>query len=388
VPTLTWLDSFEHQSPSITTYTGLGIYDGIGNVPQITFVPGRRAGSFAMQLAQDGVTTTRVRKNIAAGNRVLVDSFYFKASARPATDSPIYIATATINGSIQVSAANGNLVYSAGSGVSATVTGDWCDGRWHRFDIKFVTSGSTYTFDLYVDGVSQTQHVSNATTAADITIVTLGSNGTGANLTFQLADHVRSVTSGDFPIGPHRCLALFPNADGAHNWASTNMGPAAGGVASSVTTLWQSVDEVPPSDTDYIQYANTTATNTEYAEITLADDPVNATVWAARAIAAIRSSGTAANSATTRVVDGSGTTALNLYVGDQSDTSLRFVAALVPSITTNTLLNALKFRVGFPTDSNPAPWWAALMIDYAVPESIAPPFESRGRRNSMRRTRV
>jgi hypothetical protein len=58
---------------------------------------------------------------------------------------------------------------------------------------------------------------------------------------------------------------------------------------------------------------------------------------------------------------------------------------MVPSITSAALLNALKFRVGFPTDSNPVPRWAALMIDYAIPEG-ALPIPGRVVRNQLLRT--
>lgn len=370
MPTLTWLDSFYHQQQGATFYgTNAGIYDTSNRSAGLSAVTGRRPEAFALQVVEDGVTATRVGKTIAAGNRTLVESFYFKVSATPSVDSNFWQAIATINGQIGISATTGTVFYTSGSGVVKTVAGNWADGAWHRVDVKFVTSATPYTLDLFIDGVSQTQHVSNATTAADITESRLGSNTATHTLTVQITDWVRSVTSGDYPIGAHRCLALIPNADGTHSWTSTHMGTEAGLVASSATNLFQSVDEWPANLTDYIQ-AGTSTTSGEYAEVAMLDAWPSETVWAARSVAAIFSAGTAANSATTRVVDAANATKLDLYVGDQSDTSLRHQATMIPSVTDATTLNGLKWRVGFPTDSNPQPEWSALLIDYAVPDQF------------------
>jgi hypothetical protein len=368
-PTLTWIDSFFHQNLGVTSYgTNAGLYDTQLNTAKMSFVAGRRTGTFAVQIVQDATTAARLGKTLAAGNRTVVESVYFKISSLPSVDSNIWQGMSTINCNIGISATTGTIFYNAGSGTSRTVAGNWADGLWHRLDLKWVTSATPFTIDITIDGVAQTQQVSNATTAADITETRLGSNNAAHTATIQFADWVRSVTTGDYPIGPHQVNALVPMADGAHNWASTNMGPAGGGTASSVSTLWQSVDEWPADAADFIQYANTTATSTEYAETLVQDAPTGIYVWAARAVAAILSASTLANSATTRVVDAANATKLDLYVGDQSDTTMRHQAAMIPSVTDVGILNGLKWRVGFPTDSNPAPEWAALLIDYAQAE--------------------
>ena len=375
MPTLTWLDSFDHQQTTSQFYgTGAGIWDTNSNAPGITYPVGRRPGSHAVQLAQDGVTSTRLGKTVVAGNRTLVESFYMKVSAAPSVTSNAWTGVATVNALIRVETATGKWLYTAGSGTDAAINGgvNYCDGQWHRIDLKWVTSGTTYTLDVTFDGVAQTQHVSNSTTAADITETRLGSNTNTHTLTVQLTDWVRSFTAADHPIGPHKCLSLQPVSDGAHNWASTKMGSETGGVASSVTTLWQSVDDWVSGAADtstFIQYANTVATATEYAEIICAKVEPSTVVWAVRAAAAILSGGTQANSATTRIVDGSGSTVLDLYTGDQSDTANRYQASILSGVTTAAALNALKWRVGFPTDSNPAPEWSALMFDYATFDS-------------------
>ncbi len=369
MPTLTWLDSFQHQQTAPTFYgTGAGVYDTSVGGANMSFVTGRRSGSLAIQLAQDGVTSTRVGKLVAAGNRTVVESFYFKISVAPSVNSAMWQGLAVINNSISMDT-TGHVFWSAGSGTVKTSSGTYADGVWHRIDVKWVTSASTYTLDIYIDGVSQIQQVSGSTTAGDITETRLGSTNAAHTLTVQVADWVRSVTSGDYPIGEHIVVPLIPNADGTHNWASTNMGDQTGGRLSSVTDLNTMVDDFASgaaNTTDYIAYTNTTNTATEYAEIGMSGVGSGATVWAARAVAAIFAAGTTANAATTRIVDGSGTTVLDLYVGDQSDTSLRHQASLLPGIDTPSEVNALKWRVGFPTDSNPAPRWSALMVDIAV----------------------
>ncbi len=371
-PTLVWLDSFHHRRDSTAvTYTAQNpIYDTTGRVGGETTVAGRRAGSLALQLVEDGSTATNVTKSVTAGNRVLVESFYIRVTAKPSGDSTLWFGTATVGGLVAMRSATG-FIYSriSAGGTEQTGNVDCSDGAWHRIDVKFVTSANGYTLDVQVDGAALTQ-ATVTSTAADITQGGLGATAAANTLTCQYTDWVRSVTSGDYPIGAHRCLPLIPNADGTHSWTSTNMGDSTGGRLSSVTDLNTMVADwatVVANTTDYIAYINTTATSTEYAEITLPDVASGLTVWGARAVAAIFSGSTAINSATTRVVNGAGTTQVDVFTGDQSDTAPRVQAAMVPSITSDTLLNALKFRVGFPTDSNPNPRWSALMIDYAAP---------------------
>lgn len=365
-PTLTWLDSFEHQNLGVASYgTNAGLYDTQNNTSKMSFVTGRLPTTHAVQIVQDAVTAARLGKTVAAGNRTVVESFYFRITAAPSVTSNFWQGIATVTAQVGMDT-TGHVQWNAGSGSNRTSSGTYADGQWHRIDLKLVTSATPYTLDIYIDGTSQTQQVSNATTAADISETRIGSNNAAHTLTVQIADWVRSLTAGDYPIGPHRCVQLLPTADGTHSWASTHMGDQAGLVASSTSTLHNDVDEFPPDATDYIQ-AGTSTTSTEYAEIVMDDVASGLTVWAARAVAAILSQGTASNSATTRIVNGVPATILDLYTGDQSDTTIRVQAAILPGITSDTLVNALKYRVGFPTDSNPAPWWAALMFDYATP---------------------
>src|SRR4051812_38355426 len=193
MPTPTWLDSFAHQNQLGVFYgTNAGIYDSTLNTAGMTFVAGRRAGSFALQIVQNGVTSSRVGKTLAAGNRTVVESFYIKISAAPSVNSNLWLALATINGAVQMNT-DGTLSFTAGTGTARIISGNWADGNWHRIDLKFVTSATTYTMDLQIDGVAQTQHVSNATTAADITETRLGSNNGAHTLTCQYTDWVRSV---------------------------------------------------------------------------------------------------------------------------------------------------------------------------------------------------
>lgn len=370
MPTLTWLDSFEHQNAASTYYgTNAGLFDVAPSTQFAlwSYVTGRRTGSHALRIAQNGTNAARAGKVVAAGNRVLVESFYFKCSAKPSVDSSLWASTGAVsNSNIQIASATGFLaIHAVAAGSVTNGNVDVTDGQWHRLDLKLDTSANPYKLDVSLDGVAQTQNTSGAA-AGDINSAGLGTISAAHTLTADYADWVRSVTGADHPIGDHICVPLIPNADGTHNWASTNMGDSTGGRASSVTDLNTMVDEFPANTTDYIAYTNTTATGTEYAEILLPDVGSGATIWAARAIAAIFSATTTANSATTRVVDGSGTTVLDLYVGDQSDTSLRHQASLLPGVDTPSEVNALKWRVGFPTDSNPAPRWSALMVDIAL----------------------
>src|SRR5262245_28586733 len=184
-PTLTWIDSFAHQAASQTYYgTNAGVFDSAQSTGSpFAFAAGRHAGSNALQITQDGANQIRLSKAVPAGNRVSVSSFYVKVAAAPAADSVFWNALASVNATLRFEASTGKVIYNSNAGGSPrTTSSGYCDGAWHRFDVKLVTSANPYTLDLQIDGVAQTQHT-GANAANDITAVDLGtraSGGTGA----------------------------------------------------------------------------------------------------------------------------------------------------------------------------------------------------------------
>src|SRR5215471_17718688 len=148
MPTLVWLDGFRHQWAAGNTYASNAVYDSINRSAGITAVTGRRPGEFALQVVEDGVSATSAKKTVGAGNRVLVDSFYFKISTLPSVDSDFRSPTAGTTAHIGMVAANGNIFVKIGTGTQQTLSGNFADGQWHLCDFKYVTSANPNTLDV------------------------------------------------------------------------------------------------------------------------------------------------------------------------------------------------------------------------------------------------
>jgi hypothetical protein len=113
----------------------------------------------------------------------------------------------------------------AGSGVTIST------GVWYRFDVKYDTSGATWTFDWQVDGVVQTQATegghSTSTGFKRLDMVVFNSAAVTTN--YNVDDVAGSLTSGDYPIGPGRVLLAPLEGTTAHQ--------------SITTTQWQSTSD-------------------------------------------------------------------------------------------------------------------------------------------------
>src|SRR5262245_56479968 len=112
MPTPTWIESFAHQVTNKTYYgTNAGPYDSVQTSGSpFSYAQGRRVGSWALSITQDGSNQLRMSKTVAAGNRTLVESFYFKCASAPAADSRFWTAIANSNGSLTFEASTGKLM--------------------------------------------------------------------------------------------------------------------------------------------------------------------------------------------------------------------------------------------------------------------------------------
>jgi hypothetical protein len=242
------------------------------------------------------------------------------------------------------------------------------DNVYHRLDAHVDSSGTTWTLSWSVDGVAQTDSTEGGHSASDSGRCRVGAQdgSTTGTLTIIVDDLVMSATAGDYPIGPHSVYALLPNADGTHN-AGTNTIEDNAGTDIVSPNAFPLMDEWAPNTTDYVQQSAIGTGN--YAEVGFQDSS-DATVWGVEAIAALFSAGTNANSATTRIVDSTNATLVDVYAGDMSETSLHYRRAIVPApggTWDAGELSGVKARVGFASDVIDVPRWSALMLQYAVP---------------------
>ena len=385
MPTLVDIDGFAHQSAQGTqgAASGLtGIYELIGAAGQTSFdtaVLRSTAHWASLKLIEVNGSTVRIGRTIA-GAATTVTSVYFRVATAPSTESDILHFTGLTNAPKIQMETDGKLTARVGTsgGTPVTTSGRYDDGNWHRLDLKVLTNATTYTIDWQVDGVAQSQASRASQTAANTTGWALGSNQSTHTLTCWYADFVISATSGDYPLGPHLVLPLYPNAEGTETLGTTNkiQDEAAG-----QTNLYQKVDDwngpgnVPDTST-YVTYASTTLGDaaSNFAEWAFTDpEAIAGGVWDVIYYIAAFAAGTAADTADLKFLASHGgtvfqDTGLVDYSGSASALGYkRGVVTRPAGGWTVSNLAAMVAQWGFSNDTNPQPRLSGLLLEYASP---------------------
>lgn len=209
--TLMKLDGFEHGRTAAAGSTGVA--DGIsGTISTVTSPV--RTGSRALQL-NPSAGAEQYGYNVAAGNRVVITSFYIRFASLPTADVQLAHVVSTVNCYLWFMNTNDKFA------VSVTTSGQVEGGptvvvdTWYRIDIRVDTTTNTFSIKCQVDGGTEFEDTA-ASTAADITIARLGNTSIATFEAFY-DDWLLSVTDGDYPIGEHSIESLIPNSDGTHN---------------------------------------------------------------------------------------------------------------------------------------------------------------------------
>jgi len=360
-PTVIFLDSFGSAIDDPLTGTTLGgTYTLVTGTPTLdTTVTRTAAHRASLLITQDAVNLQNAYKSISTS--VLVGSVYVRATVNPSQLSTMFRASGpAITPSIQISAAG---EIRATWGGSSQTGPTFTDGGWHLVDFRFTSSASTFTIDWQVDSVTQTQVSIAGQTPVALDRFYVGSVTTTNTAKYWLSDVVLSSTTADYPIGPHRCIQLDPNADGTHS-----LGGSITNAGGGTTLLSESVDDWPPDSTTYLVQ---TVLGSNYAEINFAD-PAETTIWDVQAVlAGFSSSSTGTNAAQLQVLDSGGTLLTTTGDLDYSSTTVglhRFLVARPAGGWDGTKLTGAKARWGFSTDTTPDPRVTALMLEYAAPE--------------------
>ena len=382
-PTLVRVDGFEHQVASTNGGTG-AIWGQINTAGSISFdTTTKRTGAASLKVTESGAAICKIGGLIAASQNVIVQSVYILMTAAPSVTSRIlsnFITAGEGATQFDVVASTGVLQCKCGDGTAQngpSIT----DGAWHRLDYYADLSGATKTVKWTVDGVAQTDATSttNTATAYATQCPHYGTNISTHTATVWFDDALLSHTAADYPIGvadgfdDYEVLSSLPTGDGTHNAGTDEIEDQAGNDIGAVTA-YNLIDEWPPEVTDYIRQTTGGAGNGNYAEVTLGDITAG-TIWAVHGYLAYTSAATQANNGTTRVVLADGTTIDNIWSGDHSDgstTNLFYKQKLLTAPGggwSETNYNGAKCRVGFSTDSNPDPYWMAVLLQVAVPVS-------------------
>jgi hypothetical protein len=383
-PTLIDLDGFAHQTAaSAQAGSGfIGTYDSINRPLGVTFdTTNKRLGAHvaALKIVENGVTATWVRRAIAAGNRDLVDSFYFRVTAAPSTASRMFVFDNTQQKPYIQMDTSGHLQAEIGTQGTQTTSGTYADSNWHRVDVHAVTSGTTYTLDWTVDGTAQTQSSRASLTAADMTGLYFGSEQATHTLTVWFQDQVLSATAGDYPIGAHVVLPHYPVSEGTDSLGSTNPIVDESGAQAN---LYQHVDDWNgglPDTATYVTFTNTALGDaaTHYAEFVFGTPANYVAIWDVVGYVAGFAAGTNADQASTSVKLSDGTNVD--FIGQNIDysgstTVLGYFKQLLARPSggwTVSNLTGIKARWGLSGDTNPQPRLSAVMMEYAAPETFA-----------------
>lgn len=213
--TLALIDGFEHGT---ATAASAGIYGTVTGSPAIVTTP-VRSGLRALEISTSAAAEN-VQNPTSTAPRYVASSFYVRLSSLPAADC--YLSwNENANGSGFFGFSNADSKFAIWIAGAAKVVGGptISAGVWYRVDMEFDTSTGTASVKCRIDGGDEFS-TTRSQTAADITQLCLGTNTTHT-YTAYFDDWVASVTTGDYPIGPHAIESLIPSADGSHNIATS-----------------------------------------------------------------------------------------------------------------------------------------------------------------------
>jgi hypothetical protein len=372
-----WLTGFEHGLASPTTNGG-GICDVISgtagtNVAIVTSPV--RTGSYALKIAPTTSAAGRFGKNVSGSPTRMVSSFYLYIDTAPS--SATYLVTSVTGTStsypqLYVNPSTGNFELRRGSGTTVGVGPAYTTGTWLRVD--WTVDVSTATWEMYakIDGGTEFGGTVSAGASDAFTRFSLGTTTTTGPAYVAIYDDViLSLTTADYPVGAHAVLGLRPNSDGTHN-AGTNVIEDGDGNDIGTVTAYDHLVESPWTSTaggsDLIrQYATGTG---NYAEINFADT-TQTSILGVAAFLQYSSSGTTANEG--GCIIRSNTTETTLWGNpttraDYSESSNFYKVAIVSpdgGAWSQSVVNAIKCRMGYSNNVATYPYWQAIMIEVA-----------------------
>lgn len=361
VPTLDYLDGFEHQVIIVGDSTS-NLWNTVSNASQISVVAGRLGGS-AIQLVEDGATFTSLRHDLPTSNqRVLAG--WFKVPSNPSVDSDILRLSSSANAAmarIAVRASDGAARAAAGTGTMQTGP-VVADGVWHRIALWLDTSGTTWTLKWEIDDVAQTDATQGSHVATDSIRLQLGSIINTHTATVVWDDICAGVTTAEHPLPSMHVAAAAPTGDGTHNAGTNTIENDAGGDIGGGNTAWTLVDEFPPNASDYIRQA--TINTGAYAEVLFGS--VSGTIVDVVCFSALFSSATATDSAAMHIVDS--TNDVTLYTTNHGVTTVRNLLSKVtrPAAGWDADFNTIKGRWGYASDVTPNPRITGWLLQAAV----------------------
>jgi len=201
-------------------------FDATANIGQMSHVTGRSGTGLAMRFLKAALSSyLRWGANtLGTGKTVLVFSVYLKIDAQTSSTSSI----CGVRDVAAVAACRFYRILSTGAIRCQVGTGTAVDGpavalgTWFRLDGRYTVSGTQYTCDWSVDGVAQTQALSQtgltATTILDHTVAWDNAD----DLDISADDWCVSTTTADYPLGEYKVVRLDVNSAALISGAAAN----------------------------------------------------------------------------------------------------------------------------------------------------------------------
>lgn len=383
VPTLLWLDGFEHGRGA----TAPIVADSASGAATVTTPV--RTGARALEL-NPSAGTEQYAYTPGAGSRAVVMAFYIRFASLPAADVQLAHYVAATNTYFYYHQSTGKFaVRDTTSGTLVDDTTTVAVNTWYRVVFESDTSTTTYTTRAKIDTNTEISTAVGGKTAADITAARLG-NTSAATFTAYYDDLLISQTDGDYEIMTpwisHQVQSLIPTSDGTHNiTTSGDMDSFTTTAFSNSTTNMNTFIGHRP-----LQVANTAEqvvrqdlnSATTYGEVLFENltSPGSSVAFAARAYGThVMSSATGTPTAEARLMLSDSTEVLTTgsisMISDTEDpgttVTLRKRMTIAPSGGwDNTKVDGLKCRIGFngiAADVN----FIDLMVEVALREEPA-----------------
>ena len=354
-----WLTGMEH---GVVSTAGGGIFSTLTGTPTADGAVFRN-GAYSLRINDvSAASTVRALRSFTASN-VVVTRFAIRLSSLPGVTSNLAYIDSGTDLVFRYNAASQRfqLTLGASTVMSATTVSA---ATWYVIDLRYDLSANPHLGDWRVDGVAQTQ-VSRAAAATTANGFGMGATANASVYTANYDDILVADQPSAYPVGNGRVVRLVPDSMGTSSGA-TNFSNDDGTAINA--TSWQRLDEVPmTSIADYVrQQANS---GTSYVEFGF-QNTAETCIHELSAVLAYHAAGTAADNGKTSIFDGA--TGTVVFSGDMSQTALQYKRAVVTpaaSPWTQAAVNGLVARVGYSTDSNPNPYWDAIVLEAAVNEA-------------------
>ena len=351
-----WLTGFESGAVSIA---GGGIFTTMTGAPTADAATFRN-GAYSLRIADgSGASTINARKTFTATG-IVVARFAVRLAALPGVDSTLaYVDSGTdLVFGYDTSSQTFTLTVGASTAQSASAVSA---GTWYVIDLRYDLRSSPHLGDWRIDGVDQGQ-VTRAAAATTANAFAFGATANPSLYTANFDDLFVADQATAYPIGDGRVVPLLLNGVGTHNTPGNfrdNDGTAIDAGS------WQRLDEVPMTvTTDYVRQQ--TNGGTTYLEFTFANT-AETCIRDLSAVLAYHSATNTANNGKTSVFDG-GSESIVLS-GDMSNTAIQYGSTIATPATApwnQSAVDGLLARVGFSTDTNPNPYWDAILLEVAA----------------------